>query len=147
MEASIAKRAIGLAIGFIFAFVYGFFTMLATGGGHGNVLWFLLFLYAGLYGFYYPLIGFVIPDMRPFWARAIAVSLVVANLSISVIVIIWAVIIQDIQKSWRRDSTVFIFLAVVHFGPLVVIAINVISRSLIEKETDDPTDGPISILK
>lgn len=121
--------------------------MLATGGGHGNFLWLLLFLYAEFLGLFFPLIGFALPDLRPIWARAVAISLVVANLVISIIVVIWGGVDQDIQKSWQRSPELFVVLALAHFVPLILIATYVFAKASTESEESQTVDEPIAILK
>jgi|GEM_PF-3432940 len=117
-------RLIGLVVGLVYAVLYGFWTMMATGGGHGNFTWLLLFCVAEFLGLFFPIMGFLVVNLRPFWAKVSCGVL----LSVTVLLTAYMLVdglgpdgMDDIIKSWNRDQIAFIVLSVVHFAPLVVI--------------------------
>ena len=64
MPSLAVKRIIAGAIGLLFAVVYGLWTMMLTGGGHGNFIWCLLFLFVEFVGLYFPLMAILAVDLR-----------------------------------------------------------------------------------
>jgi hypothetical protein len=130
------KRLLYAAIGFAYAIVYGFWTMMITGGGHGNFLWFMLFLSSYLRGLYFPAIGFVGADLRPLWAQAtgIALSIVAFGLAVIQLLSLGDEGIEDVVKSWDRSPLLFVIASVIHLAPAVVFFALVI-RSLIRDDS------------
>lgn len=88
MASITAKRIIRGSVGLAFAFVYGLWTMLATGGGHGNFIWFYLFMTAGFFGFYYPTMAAFSADLRPKVLKVIFGALLAFHLVLSAILIV-----------------------------------------------------------
>ncbi|HMO79828.1 MAG TPA: hypothetical protein PKD24_03475 [Pyrinomonadaceae bacterium] len=71
------KRFKWAVIGLLWAFAYGFLSVLATGGGHGNFVWFAAFLLGYFFGLFIPVMGFVGADFEPMWAKAAGATLIV----------------------------------------------------------------------
>ncbi len=126
MASLTTKRIIAAGVGLFYAFVYGVWTLMLTGGGHGNFIWFFLFFSAGLLGFYYPVMAFLVLDLRPLVTRVISGSLIGFNLTVSVIWIIkWVTELDgnrptDFQKMWQMAPGWVLFAAFVHFLPTVI---------------------------
>lgn len=126
------NRLIGLCIGLVYALVYGLFTMFITGGGHGNFLWLLLFVFSYFFGLFFPISGFLIVDLQPIWAKAVLGMLLVLH-----IVALWwyfgslvtgilendqqGLLIGDVLKSREKSPGSFIFFASIHLTPLIVV--------------------------
>lgn len=136
MPSLAVKRIIAGAIGLLFAVVYGVWTMMLTGGGHGNFIWFIAFLTAGLLGLYYPVMTFLAVDLRPLLAKVIFGSLIGFNLIVSLTWIIKWVTESgdgrptDFQKMWQMGPGLVIFSALAHFLPTIIFLF-LLTRSVI----------------
>jgi len=53
MASQSVKQIIAAAVGGVYAVIYGLWTLMATGGGHGNFIWLQLFLTIHLCGLYF----------------------------------------------------------------------------------------------
>ncbi len=125
--------------------------MLATGGGHGNYVWFYLFFYAHLFGLYFPIMGALSASLKSFGSRVVFGSLIAINLGISLIVISGWVFgiagddLNDFDKTLRiGGSGLVLFSGFVHFLPsllfLFILNRAIYSDSLsIEDQSDDVT--------
>ncbi len=122
------KQIIWGAIGLLYAFVYGFFTMLATGGGHGNFIWFILFLTVEFIGLYFPLMAILAVDLRRRATKMIFGTLIGFNLIASSVVILgWIQELPDgkptdFQKMTQYGVKGVIFNVAVHFLPTILFA-------------------------
>lgn len=125
------KRFVAAAIGLIYAILYGVFTLMITGGGHGNFIWFTLFLGTYFVGIFFPVAGFLVVDLHAKWAR---ISIVVL-LSLHLIALSfwvtksfgpeeWPYLLKD----WNRSQLSFIFFAVLHFLPVIFVITFVIIK-------------------
>ncbi|MEO7660700.1 MAG: hypothetical protein ABIV48_13885 [Pyrinomonadaceae bacterium] len=140
------KRTYAVAIGVVYAVIYGFWTMLATGGGHGNFIWFLLFLFVEFGGLYFPLMVALSVNLKPFLVRVIFGSLIAFNLIVSSIMIVgWANESRvdgpsDFEKMMQiYGLPEFLIFPVAHFFPTLIFAFLLIrsmlfDRSLAEKD-------------
>lgn len=136
------KRLVYAVIGLAYAVIYGFWTMLITGGGHGNFLWFMLFLSSYLFGLYFPAIGFLGADLRPLWAQATGVALSIVTFGLTVIQLLGLGTegMEDVVKSWNRSELFFLFASVIHLLPSVVFLALVI-RSLLRDDSYVETES------
>lgn len=57
--------------------------MMLTGGGHGNFIWFILFLIAGFLGLYYPHVATLAVNLRSLVVKVIFGSLIGFNLVVN----------------------------------------------------------------
>lgn len=136
-----SKRVIGGLVGLAYAFCYGFWTVLLTGGGHGNFIWMILFFTAYLFGLFFPIMGALAVDLRPIIAKAAFGTILTVSLSIHVIMT--APILSgspgdmssDLQKSWARGASMVIFSAIVHFLPMAVMTLILIRSIVFGAET------------
>jgi hypothetical protein len=129
-ESNVRKRIIAAAVGIVYAIVYGFWTLLGTGGGHGNFIWLMLVIFPGLLGIYYPLMAVLAVDLRPFAAKVVFGSLLGLNTITSIMLIAgW---IGGSESEGRSDfeKTVnaigfggIVFSAVFHFVPTLFFLI------------------------
>lgn len=58
------KRIIGFSAGLIYGIFLWFIFLMLTGGGHGNVTWLVYFAATSLGGSFYPVLGFLIVDLK-----------------------------------------------------------------------------------
>jgi hypothetical protein len=84
---TIRKRVIAGIVGIVYAVAYGFWTMLITGGGHGNFIWLFLFLFPEFLGLYFPLMLVLSVDLRSIFAKSLYGALIAFNLVVSAIMI------------------------------------------------------------
>jgi len=131
MSSLTTKRIIAGAIGLLYAVIYGFWTMLATGGGHGNFIWFMLFLFVDFCGLYFPLMAVLAVDLRSFMVKVIFGALIGFNLIASVIMIVgWMTETEtagrspsDFERMMQANGIgVLIFCIVAHFLPTLIFA-------------------------
>ena len=119
------KHIIAGGIGLLFALIYGVWTIMLTGGGHGNFIWFSLFLTAGLLGIYYPFMAFLAIDLSSLIAKIVFGSLIAFNLIVSLFWIIkWITEANDgrptdFQKMWQMGAGWVLFAAFAHFLPTI----------------------------
>lgn len=137
------KRLIFAAIGFVYAFVYGFWAMFITGGGHGNFLWLMLFFSAYLAGLFFPIAGFIVADLRPLWAKSTGIAVLVVNLLLTVLhfATLGEEGSKDLAESWDRSSTGFMVASVIHFFPAVLL-LALIFRSFLLEENSETIELP-----
>ena len=130
MASTDIKRGIWGAVGVLFAVVYGLWTAMATGGGHGNFVWFYLFLKVDLIGFFFPMMFALAADLRPRAVRTAFGILLLLHLIGSVAVIaLWVSghgreTIDDFAKTVRQVgyATLF-FCGFVHFLPSFIFSL------------------------
>ena len=88
------SSAIGLTIGIIYAVVYLALAFGAAGAGHGTFIFFAPLLPYGLGLLFFPIVGFLAGDLRPFLSRV---------LFISVLALHYALTIIFLRLEWVRD--------------------------------------------
>lgn len=132
------KRLIWAAIGFGYAVVYGFWTMLVTGGGHGNFLWLFLFLSAYFFGGIFPAMGFILADLRPLWAKASGLAISIASIGITGfhLCFLGSEGTEDIIESWNRSPIGFVVLSLIHILPLTAFIGLIVHSFYREKDLD-----------
>ena len=96
-----------------------------TGGGHGNFIWCLLFLFVEFVGLYFPLMAILAVDLRSFLAKMLFSSLICFNLIVSLIMIVgWMTESgagpSDFQKMWQMGAGWVVFAAFAHFLPTII---------------------------
>ncbi|MGD9588598.1 MAG: hypothetical protein AB7Q37_04040 [Pyrinomonadaceae bacterium] len=153
MSVSIAKkRAIAGLIGMAYAVVYGFWTMVVTGVGQGNIIWFLMFFFAGCFGLYYPLMAILAYDLRGRFIRSLFGGLLCFHLIASVVILVgWITAIEpdgpsDFIRAINRSGLGQIVIdAALHFWPTIVFAV-LLGRALTGGGTIAEDDGsPIGL--
>jgi hypothetical protein len=151
MTSKTVKRLIRGAIGTLYAVVYGVWTMLATGGGHGNFIWFILFMFVEFFGIYFPVMAVLSVNLRPRMTKIVFGSFIFFNLTASFVLIgSWisgfsSESLDDFTKTWERGgATTIIFCAVVHFLPTIVFAILLINA--LYDSSDAPDDDQMLTL-
>ena len=147
MSSSSRKKIIFGLLGFLYAVVYGFWTMMATGGGHGNFIWFLLFLMPGIFGLYFPLMAALAVELRERFIRMIFAGLLGFNLVTSIVMIVgW---ITESPTDGRSDfeRTVgslgyggILFCGAIHFLPTFVFLV-LLGRALTGGGSPADDDG------
>jgi hypothetical protein len=120
----VKSRVVGLVVGIIYAVGYGFFTALATGGGHGNFLWLMAFFITFFVGLFFPAAGFLVSDLSKFWARVSLLTLLSLNVA-ATFMMFWSLTPEeewkDFAKSWDRSAGVFVFMTAIHCAPLICL--------------------------
>lgn len=143
------KRVIAAACGFAYALIYGFWTALLTGGGHGNFIWLLLFLFIEFFGLYFPLMSFLLVDLRSTVSKVIFGTLIFFNLIASSIMLHgWITDAGEngkpsdfskmVQLSGMDD---IVIAAVAHYLPTVIFLVFLIKSIFFGTNLpdDDPT--------
>ena len=150
MASSTIKRIIAAVCGLIYAVIYGFWTMLATGGGHGNFVWFVLFLYVDLLGFYFPLMAALMADLRDKSILNLFGILGLLNLIGSIILIaVWIFgVWEDSLGSLSEDrehmsGTQLLFCSFVHFLPTIIF---LFTYYKVKRFGADPSDQVVNSL-
>lgn len=130
------------AIGLVFAFVYGFWTMFITGGGHGNFLWLMLFFFAYIAGLFFPIAGFIVADLRPLWAKSTGLAILAVNLFLTVLhfATMGEEGTKDLAESWDRSSTGFMVAAAIHVFPAALLFGLVCRSFLLEEQVSETID-------
>lgn len=138
-------------IGVLYAIVYGFWTLLATGGGHGNFIWFALFFFAGCFGLYYPLMSVLAVDLRERFIRLVFGGLIVFNVFASIIMIGGWITEQggdrpsDFSRVMQHSGLgSIVFCAALHFWPTALFSI-LLARSIIGGGSLADKDGLIGL--
>jgi hypothetical protein len=145
------KRIIAGVAGLIFAVVYGFWTMLLTGGGHGNFIWVGMFLFVEFFGLYFPLMAILAVDLRRRFTKVVFGSLMVFNLVASSIMIAGWIgesggdRPSDYEKMMQiSGSDWVVFSAAVHFLPTLIFAVLLI-RSILAGPSMDTADDRVNL--
>lgn len=138
------KRLIFAAVGFAYAFIYGFWTMFITGGGHGNFLWLMLFFFGYIAGLFFPIAGFIIADLRPLSAKSAGIAILAVNLFLTVLhfATLGEEGTKDLAESWDRSSAGFMVASVIHVFPAVLLLALVCRAFLLEEQVSEATDLP-----
>lgn len=144
-----AAKIVATLVALIYATVYGLFTMLNTGGGHGNFVWFLMFMFVEFFGLYFPIMAYLSFGLKTFMRRVVYSSLVIFNLVASSVLIMGDVLEHS---KFSEDGTrlidkisvsSYIVCGVIHFIPTLIFAgILVYFVTFRPLETDDGTRHP-----
>ena len=151
MTSKTVKQLIRGAIGALYAFVYGLWTMLITGGGHGNFVWLMMFLFVEFFGLYFPIMAVLSVDLRSRATKLVFGSLILFNL-IGSFVLIGGWIFdtsdkssRDFAKAWERgDFSSILFCVVVHFLPTIFFTFQLIKEMY--SGSDSPDDDQMVTL-
>jgi hypothetical protein len=136
MASTDIKRGIWGFVGLLYAIVYGFWTAMATGGGHGNFVWFYLFLKVDLLGFFFPLMFALAADLRPKAVKIVVGILLVLHLIASVAVIAFWILgygratIDDFDKTVGQVGyIILLFCGFVHFLPSFIFSLMLVNSA------------------
>jgi hypothetical protein len=134
----VKKRFAWAAVGLIYAVIYGFWTALLTGGGHGNFLWLVLFLLTYFFGGIFPAMGFILADLRPIWAKSagLAISLVSAALTVFQLCSLGPEGTEDLIESWNRSAALFVVASLIHVLPLAAFIVLIFRSFFKEQDLD-----------
>ena len=131
------RRLIAGVGGVLYALVYGFWTVIATGGGHVNFIWLWLFLTVCFFGLYFPLMAVMAVDLRSRLIKLIFGSLIVFYLLASMVMILGWVNEQatdrpsDFARAIRANGTEGILLCTaLHFLPTIIFTFFLIKSIL-----------------
>jgi hypothetical protein len=90
----LSSSIVGLVLGLAYALVYLAFAFDAAGAGHGTGIFFVVMAPYGLGLLVFPVIGFLMGDLRPFTSRVLLAS---------VMAIHYALIINLLRVGWLRE--------------------------------------------
>jgi hypothetical protein len=138
------KRLVGAGIGALYALSYGIWTMIATGGGHGNFIWLWLFIVTHFFGGFFIVMGALAVELRTATTRLVFASLITLNFATSTYHIEdWVRDTQgtgDFATQWQRDPFTVLLCGGLHFAPLVFFA-GVLIRDLFESSQIGQDEG------
>lgn len=151
MTSKTVKQLIRAAMGVLYAFAYGLWTMLPTGGGHGNFIWFMVFFFVEFFGLYFPIMAALSVDLRSRTTKLVFGSLILFNL-IGSLVLIGGWIFdtsdkssRDFANAWERGNFSFaLFCVFIHFLPTIFFAFQLIKAMY--SGTDSPDEDQMVTL-
>lgn len=145
------KRVIAAFAGSVYAVIYGFWTMLLTGGGHGNFVWIGLFIFVEFFGLYFPLMAFLTFGLKSFSAKLIYTSLILFNLLASTVMILGWITepaterASDFDRTVQLDGIGFVLItATIHFLPTLIFA-GVLVKTLLTATSEDREDNLLDL--
>lgn len=145
------RRLAAGSAGVIYAVLYGFWTILLTGGGHVNFIWFWLFLTVGFFGLYFPLMAVLAVDLRRLFTKIIFGILIAFNLIVSTVEIYdWTNHPgddrpSDFSRTVRANGIEAVILfAAIHFLPTIIFAVLLV-MSIARKRPQVEDEGVISL--
>lgn len=151
MSSLTLKRIIAGVIGLFFAVVYGFWTMLITGGGHGNFVWFMMFMTIEYFGLYFPLMSVMAVDLRSKLIKIVFGSLIGFNLIASFIFLLcWvsgipigkAVEKNDFSEMLRINGVGWILVcAIAHFLPTIIFLFLLVKSTFFGSSLSDENES------
>ncbi len=158
MNRSLLKRCLGAFVGLVYAVLYGFWTAFITGGGHGNFLWFFLFFFTFFFGLFFPVMGFIVVNLRPFWAKVSFAAILCLHFIATFVLFLplmfedasmmmWgntSTAITDIYKSWERSNIFFILMTAIHILPVLIFTILLLKSIFLDKRENE--DEPKSYM-
>jgi hypothetical protein len=99
------------AIGFLYAIIYAVFAFAAAGAGHGTGIFFAAIWPYGLGLLFFPVVGFLAGDLKPFLPKVLFISLLVIHytLAINFLRLGWTTDLPYIEKMWD-NSPLYILL-------------------------------------
>lgn len=124
--------------------------MLATGGGHGNFIWFLMFMFIEFVGLYFPLMAVLAINLKSFIVKVIFGSLIGFNLIASTIMIIGWIFetetygrdVNDFERMLQVNGIgMVIFSTGAHFLPTVIFLFLLIRSILFGTSLTDEDDS------
>lgn len=131
------SRLVGASLGLVYGIAYAFVALMATGGGHANWLWSLIFIipFVGPL-IYFPLMGALAGDLRPLMSKAVFAALLIAHLLCVATYTIFADgnIARDNARMWERSHEGLLMMAGFYFvgqAPLLVAFV----KSLLPRRT------------
>jgi hypothetical protein len=122
------KRLAAGFVGLAYAALYGFLTMLATGGGHGNFIWLMLFVFVEFFGIYIPLMAILAVDLRSRFVKIVFGALIGFNIVASCILIGGWITEAGENSDFSRQMEIngfesFPIFAALHFLPTFVFGL------------------------
>jgi hypothetical protein len=123
-------------VGILYAFLYGFWTAMATGGGHVNFIWMWMFITVEGFGLYFPIMGVLSVDLRGRITKLIFGSLIVINLVLSTVQLLsWVTDTEgdpmtDFERTVRSGYGTLAICAFVHFLPTLVFTLLLIGSAI-----------------
>ena len=124
-----SKRLRAVLIGCGFTVVYGLWSAAITGGGHGNFIWLLMFIFVEFFGLYFPVMGALAVDLTSRTIRIVFASLLLFNLHASAVLRVgWMTEVEDGGRTeYSRILEVsglgfVIFCIIIHFLPTIVLS-------------------------
>jgi|SRR5690606_16560918 len=122
--------------------------MLAIGGGHGNFLWIMLFIFVNCFGLYYPIMAMMAVNLRSYAIRMLFGCLLAANVIASMVMIVgWITetssdgMPTDFEHTYRVvGASGLIFSGVVHFLPSILFVVLLV-RSFLASDGTSETDA------
>ena len=146
------KRFAAGVIGVLYAVLYGFWAMLATGGGHVNFIWLFLFFIVGFFGLYYPVMAVLLVDLRKRLLKMIFGSLIGFNLIVSVVMIVGWITEKDGDRPSDYSRMVqhngiegVLLCGSLHFLPTLVFAFMLIRAITRDGSKGDNDDSLLSL--
>jgi hypothetical protein len=147
------KRLIAGFVGLVYAVIYGFWTMLLTGGGHGNFIWFMMFLLIEFFGLYFPLMAAMAANLRSVAARTVFGAFIAFNLITSSVMIYgWVTEAGENGKPSDFSKMVqisgiesILFFAGVHFLPTFVFLFFLIRSIIFGSSSSDEETTVLSL--
>ena len=135
-------------VGFAYIFIYGSFAAFETGGGHGNFVWIMLFIFVNCFGLYFPIMAMLGVNLRSYSVRMIFSCLLAANLVASIVMIAgWITetsgdgMPTDFERSYNVvGASGLIICGVIHFLPSVLFLVLLI-RSFLSTDEITGTDA------
>lgn len=138
------KRLIAATVGLFYAVIYGFWTMIATGGGHVNFVWIWLFIAVGFLGLYYPLMAVMAVNLRNFVTKLIFGTLIGFYVIASTVILVGWVNEpatdrpSDFSRAMRvNGADGLAFCAALHFLPVLVFSFFLIRPTLYKSSVSD----------
>jgi len=116
---TVMKRVTGAIGGLIYAAGYGFFCAMSTGGGHVNLIWFILFFGAYFAGLFFVLAGMLVVDLSPIWAKIAMGVLLSLNWFMTIYFTLNSLetFTLDMTTSWNRQPIGLIVTSFLYFLP------------------------------
>jgi hypothetical protein len=147
------RTLIAALLGVAYIFVYGFFAMFETGGGHGNFIWLMLLIFVNCFGLYFPIMAMLAVNLRSHSIRIFYGCLLAANVIVSTVLIVgWMTETSidgrptDFERTYQVvGASGLIFSAVIHFLPSIFFMVLLI-RSLFASDKLS-TDGDVRSLQ
>jgi len=133
-----AKPILAVVGGFVYALIYGFWTLFITGGGHGNFIWIGLFLFTEFFGLYVPLMAFLALNLTTLFRKVVFGSFVCFNVISGIVMIAGWVNSPDepdraseFHRQLQINGLTFVLIcAFIHFLPTVIF-LTILIRSIV----------------
>lgn len=138
-----SRTVIAALVGLAYAVLVGFLSMMATGGGHGNFGWFLIFVFVDFLGFFYPVMAALAFNLRSFFSKVVFGSLLLFNLIATLVLVFgWMFEVSegkptDFEKTWGRDPIGVCFSASMQFMPILVLSFFIVREIKFPSATEN----------